>query len=152
MPRTLYKLNVETDFVFPQNPRFEDYALVIIPPLYIASDDLLERLAAYVKGGGHVLMAFKSGFCNENSTVRWRLAPGPLSEAAGFYYQEFSNLAKPLALKNDPFKAGAENKVSVWAEFLSPGKGQNSGLLRSPVLRQISGRDAECFRERNPDV
>jgi len=122
LARTLYKMNLETDFVFPQDPHFEDYSLVIVPPLYIASDKLLGRIAAYVKGGGHVLMSFKSGFCDENSTVRWTLAPGPLREAAGFYYQEFSNLTKPLALRGDPFKAGAENKVSVWAEFLVPEK------------------------------
>ena len=46
------------------------------------------------------------------------MAPGPLREAAGFHYQEFSNLAKPLALKGDPFQAGAENQVSDWAEML----------------------------------
>jgi beta-galactosidase len=33
-------------------------------------------------------------------------------------YQEFSNLGKPLALKDDPFKASAENKAMYWAEFL----------------------------------
>jgi beta-galactosidase len=65
-------------------------------------------------------MAFKSAFCNEFSTVRWEMAPGPLREAAGFHYQEFSNLAGPLKLKGDPFHAGAENKVSDWAEMLIP--------------------------------
>ena len=63
-------------------------------------------------------MTFKSGFANENSAVRWVRAPGPLREAAGFSYQEFSNLEHPLALKGDPFHAGTENKVSYWAEFL----------------------------------
>jgi beta-galactosidase len=66
------------------------------------------------------VMTFKSGFTNENNAVRWVRAPGPLREAAGFSYQEFSNLEKPLALKDDPFHAGAENKVSYWAEFLMP--------------------------------
>jgi beta-galactosidase len=47
-------------------------------------------------------------------------APGPLREAAGFSYQEFSNLEQPLGLKGDPFHAGADNKVSYWAEFLTP--------------------------------
>jgi beta-galactosidase len=73
-----------------------------------------------VKNGGHVVMTFKSGFANENSAVRWVRAPGPLREAAGFSYQEFSNLEHPLALKDDPFHAEAENKVSYWAEFLMP--------------------------------
>jgi beta-galactosidase len=63
-------------------------------------------------------MAFKSGFCNEYSTVRWTMAPGPLRKAAGFRYQEFSSLRQPVALKGDPFNAGTKNKVSEWAEML----------------------------------
>jgi len=65
-----------------------------------------------------VVMAFKSGFCNEYSTVRWETMPGPLRSAAGFHYQEFSSLKNPLALKDDPFQAGAGNQVSDWAEML----------------------------------
>ena len=69
---------------------------------------------------GHVVMTFKSGFANENSAVRWVRAPGPLREAAGFSYQEFSNLEHPLALKGDPYHAGSANQVQHWAEFLMP--------------------------------
>jgi beta-galactosidase len=63
-------------------------------------------------------MSFKSGFANENAAVRWERAPGPLREAAGFTYQEFSNLEKSLSLKGDPFDAGPANQVSDWAEFI----------------------------------
>ncbi len=118
--RTLYDLNVEVDFVFPQTASFAGYDAVLVPALYIASDDLLQRLADYVKNGGRLLITFKSGFCNEFSTVRWTPAPGPLRPVIGAYYQEFSNLAKPLALKGDPFGVGDGNRVSVWAEFLIP--------------------------------
>ena len=62
-------------------------------------------------------MTFKSGFTNENYAVRWELAPGPLRQAAGFTYQEFSNLEKPLGLKGDPFHAGEENKVRTGRNF-----------------------------------
>lgn len=120
MHKALYNLNVGTDFVFPDSTNFADYKVIVVPPLYVASDDLLSKLSNYVKGGGHVVMAFKSGFTNENDTVHWSRAPGPLREAAGFSYQEFSNLKKPVALKGDPFAAGSDNKVSVWAEFLMP--------------------------------
>jgi beta-galactosidase len=65
-------------------------------------------------------MTFKSGFANENSAVRWVRAPGPLREAAGFSYQEFSNLEHPLQLRGDPFHAGTDNQVQYWAEFLMP--------------------------------
>ena len=117
--RSLYKANVGADFVFPEDADFSKYKLLIVPALYSADDVLLKKISDYVHGGGHVLMTFKSGFTNENSAVRWEKAPGPLSAAAGFTYQEFSNLQHPLALKGDAFQVAAdEDKVSAWAEFL----------------------------------
>ena len=118
--RVLYRNNVGVDFIFPENARFEDYSLVVIPSLYIASDELLKKISSYVENGGHVIMQFKSGFCDENTMVRPDMAPGPLRKACGFYYQEFTNF-KDLKLKDDPFKVGeADNKVYEWAEYLIP--------------------------------
>jgi beta-galactosidase len=120
MHRSLYDLNISSDFVFPTTADFSAYKLLIVPALYISDDALLQRISDYVKNGGHVVMTFKSGFANENSAVRWVRAPGPLREAAGFSYQEFSNLEQPLQLKGDPFHVGDGNKVQYWAEFLMP--------------------------------
>ena len=116
---SLYDAKVDADFVYPDTADLSQYKLVVIPALYISDDILLKRIAEYVHSGGHVLMLFKSGFANENSAVRPELAPGPLRSAAGFTYQEYSNLQSPLALKGDPFHVGAEqNQVDSWAEFL----------------------------------
>jgi beta-galactosidase len=93
--------------------------VIVVPPLYVASDELLERLSEYVRSGGHLVMAFKSGFTDENDTVRATRMPGPLRKAAGFSYQEFSTLRDPLALRGDPYGVGNDaNKVSAWAELL----------------------------------
>ena len=118
--RSLYDANVGADFVFPNVSAAElsRYKLLIVPCLYVADDALLKKISDYVQGGGHVLMTFKSGFTNENSAVRWELAPGPLRQAAGFTYQEFSTLEDPLPLKGDPFHVGDQNTVGTWAEFL----------------------------------
>jgi beta-galactosidase len=116
--RALYRLNVGVDFVFPETEDLSVYKVVVVPPLYIASDALLQRLVDYVRAGGHLVLTLKSGFCDEYSTVRAAMAPGPLREAAGFHYQEFSNLEKPPPLKGDPFQSGAENRVSDWADML----------------------------------
>src|SRR2546430_4390531 len=94
------------------------YNVILVPPLYVASDAVLRKLAEYVRGGGNLVVAFKSAFCNEYSTVRWEMAPGPLREAAGIHYQEFSSLEQRLALKDDPFHAGDDNRVTTWAEML----------------------------------
>jgi beta-galactosidase len=120
MYHVLYHANVGVDFVFPESTNLSDYKVIVVPPLYIASEALLKRLGDFVKNGGHLVVAFKSGFCNEYSTVRWEMMPGPLKEAAGFHYQEFSSLKQPLALKDDPFHADADNKVSDWAEMIVP--------------------------------
>ncbi len=118
--RALYNMNVGVDFVFPETEDLARYKVLLVPPLYVADDSLLTRLSDFVKNGGHVLMCFKSGFTNEYSTVRWEKAPGPLREAAGFTYQEFSSLTETLRLEGDPFHVGDANQVSVWAEFLLP--------------------------------
>jgi beta-galactosidase len=115
----LYDANIGTDFVFPDTKDFSQYKLLIIPSLYVSDDALLKKIADYVHNGGNVLMTFKSGFTNGNGAVRWELAPGPLRAAAGFTYQEYSNLKKPLPLRGDPFHvSAAENQVGTWAEFL----------------------------------
>jgi beta-galactosidase len=91
-----------------------------VPPLYSASEKVLGQIAEYVKGGGHVVMCFKSGFTDEHSTVRHQMAPGPLRAAAGFHYQEFTSLAEPVGLTPDAFGVGKDNQAMVWAEFLIP--------------------------------
>jgi beta-galactosidase len=116
--RALYDLNVGTDFVFPDTQDLSAYKVLIVPMLYVADDALLQRIAGFVRQGGHLVMTFKSGFANEYAAVRPTMAPGPLRPVLGFHYQEFSNLAQPLALKGDPFQASADNQVRYWAEFL----------------------------------
>ena len=89
----MYRANEGVDFVFPESTNLSYYKVILVPPLYIASDAVLARLAEYVRGGGSLVLSLKSGFCNEFSTVRWEMAPGPLREAAGVHYQEFSSCA-----------------------------------------------------------
>jgi beta-galactosidase len=134
MHRVLYNLNIGTDFVFPEDADFSKYKVLIVPALYIADDALLKKIADYVAHGGQVLMTFKSGFANEDSAVRWVRAPGPLREAAGFSYQEFSNLDNPISLKGDPFHTGEDNKAMYWAEFLMPEHAQALAYYDHPFF------------------
>jgi beta-galactosidase len=119
---SLYRMNVECDFVTPGSLDLEKYSLLIVPPLYVASDSLLEKLNRFAFDGGHILYAFKSGFCNENVQVRMDMMPAVLREATGFYYQQFTN-TRGIGLKDNPFKVDPDkNLVSEWAELLVPEK------------------------------
>lgn len=120
MHKALYRMNAGVDFIFPEHCELSRYDLVIIPSLYVAPDSLLVKITNYVRNGGHVIMGFKSGFCNEYNAVRPVMMPGILRQACGFRYQEFSNIPA-LALKENPFNVKAEdNKVSDWCEFIIP--------------------------------
>ena len=116
----LYALNLEPDFVQAGDAALARYKVVLVPPLYSASDEVLKQISDYVNAGGEVVMAFKSGFTNQYSTVRDVMAPGPLRAAAGFHYQEFTNLPRPVRLAPDPYRVGEQNRGSVWEEFLVP--------------------------------
>lgn len=120
MYNALYALNVEPDIVQADSADLAGYKVVLIPPLYSASDEVLARVADYVRTGGHVVMAFKSGFTDQYSTVRHVMAPGPLRAAAGFRYQEFTSLPKSVPLTPDAYGVGEQNEGSVWQEFLVP--------------------------------
>jgi len=117
--QSLFDNNIEAD-VIPCDVMsdFSQYKLLIVPPLYVATDALLEKIDAFVKNGGEVVMLFKSGYCNEHNAVRAMKAPGPLRKACGFYYQEYSTIEK-LDLKDNEFgiTKGAANS---WLEFLVP--------------------------------
>lgn len=115
----LYNQNIETDIIpCDKITDFSQYQMLVIPPLYVASDSLLEKIDAFIKKGGYVVMLFKSGYTNEHSAVRATLAPGLLRKAAGFYYQEYANIGE-LSLKDNAFGL-AGNQISEWYEFLIP--------------------------------
>jgi beta-galactosidase len=132
--RILYQNNVGVDFIFPEDPDLDKYDLVIVPALYVASDALLEQINDYIRNGGHVIMQFKSGFSDENSMVRPVMAPGPLREACGFYYQEFSNI-KSLPLKDNPFDV-EDNTAVDWIEFLIPETARALAFYDHPYFSQ----------------
>lgn len=118
--RAAYNNSTAVDYVFANQCNFKDYKVVIIPPLYVASDSLLNAISDYVKDGGQVVMMFKSGFTDQNSMVRPVIAPGPLRKACGFYYQEFASIGK-IPLKANVFSVEAkDNTVSDWAELILP--------------------------------
>lgn len=118
--KALYFQNVEADIVpCDKMTDFSQYDMLVIPPLYVATDELLLTIDQFVKDGGHVVMMHKSGYCNEHSAVRATFAPGPLRKACGFYYQEYSTISE-MSLKNNPFQLAKTNQIGDWYEFLIP--------------------------------
>ncbi len=86
----LTDMNVECDILWEDAPRFEDYKVIVVPAYYVAPEEILKKLAAYVKQGGHLVVSFKSGFCDENVKVYPEVAPHVLGEVLGIKYHQFT--------------------------------------------------------------
>jgi beta-galactosidase len=119
-------IDPSTDFGFKQNTTADNnkairkYKLIIVPALYAANDNLLNKLNQFVKDGGHVVYTFKSGFSDENVKVRSTIQPGIINEACGISYSQFT-IPQHVSLKNDPYKVGEEqNKINTWMELITP--------------------------------
>lgn len=118
-----YKSNIETDIITPHNFNLEKYELVVIPPLLISDDAMLNKINDYVKDGGNVLMFYKSGLSDENYNMRTQTMPGILRDACGFYYQDYTNTKQPVPLKDNPFGVAPDkNRIECFMELLVPEK------------------------------
>ncbi len=129
----LYHMNTEVDFVGPSTPDLSLYKLILVPALYAASSDEIERLNAFAKSGGHLLYTFKSGFSDENVKVRSATQPGLIAEAAGVRYNQFT-IPDGVGLENDPYHVGAaDNTARWWMELLTPTTATTIARYHHPV-------------------
>jgi beta-galactosidase len=129
----LYRMNAEVDFVDPSTSDFSPYKLILVPALYAASNDEIERLNAFAKAGGHLLYTFKSGFSDENVKVRSTTQPGLIAEAAGVRYNQFT-IPDGVGLENDPYHVGAaDNTARWWMELLTPTTATTIARYHHPV-------------------
>ena len=131
----LYKQNIECD-ILPvdkaEGQDFSQYDLLVVPPLYVATDSVLRKISDFVKNGGEVVMLYKSGYCDEDDDVRPVLAPGPLADACGFTYQEFSSINKQNLKANEI--GATDNTVSQWMEFLQLGHAKALASVDHPFF------------------
>ena len=86
----LYKMNVECDFITPQNMHLDQYKMVVVPALYACDDACLHELKDYVKEGGVVISTFKTAYADENIKVYADRKPHILHEAFGMHYHGFT--------------------------------------------------------------
>ena len=70
--------------------------VLVVPALYLVSDDLIARLRDYAAAGGHLVLGIRSLYADEIGRPRLDVQPAGLADAAGVVYDEFSNLLEPV--------------------------------------------------------
>ncbi|MFD0478740.1 beta-galactosidase trimerization domain-containing protein [Nonomuraea thailandensis] len=89
---------------------------VVAPALYCLSDGTARELEAYARGGGHLVLTFRTGYADEEARARAEIAPGPLRALAGVRYLEYSTLLEPVPLHG----LGTRDVARHWADALEP--------------------------------
>ncbi|MFE0192916.1 beta-galactosidase [Streptomyces sp. NPDC058989] len=110
--RPLFEAGVACDVVPPQR-ELNDYRLVVVPNLYLLTARDAERLTAYVRDGGRLVVSFFSGIVDEYDRVHPGGAPAPLRELLGLRVEEFWPLDAGRTVAVEGAYAG---RADLWSE------------------------------------
>ncbi len=88
----LWKRGINTDVIGYEDD-FSKYDLIIAPMLYLVSDELIDKIEAYVKEGGTILCTYTTGMVNENDLAYLGGFPGgKLKEVFGIWNEAIDSL------------------------------------------------------------
>ncbi|GAA1735394.1 beta-galactosidase [Isoptericola hypogeus] len=114
MHAALRRAGVGVDVVSPDTD-LSGYRLVVVPTLYLVSDEAARSVERFVVGGGHLLVTYFSGIVDENDHVRLGGYPGAFREVLGARSDEFFPLDDGESVALDDGGVGR-----VWTERLEP--------------------------------
>lgn len=116
---TLYRMNVECDFIWLESENLDQYKAIVVPALYAAPDELLIRLNQYVENGGTLIASFKTAFTNENVKVSHQVQPHILKNCLGVHYDQFT-FPKNVGLTGEIIsKKNSLSEAKVFMELLT---------------------------------
>ena len=83
----LYKMGLNVDVIDCDKP-LDGYRIVVAPYLYMVREGIKEKLEAYVKNGGTLVVGFFSGLVDESDLCFLGGAPGPIRALCGVWAEE----------------------------------------------------------------
>lgn len=137
----LHGENIPVDFLSFEDP-LEQYKIVIAPLLYLMRSDLEEKLSAYVKAGGTLILTMRTGVMDfYNVCMGDQYLPGNLSEAAGIEVEEYDSLwGKQVLLEYD----GRQGTADKWCDIIRP---TTAKTLVSYASEYYSGKPAVTLNQ-----
>jgi beta-galactosidase len=90
------------------------YKLIVAPGLNVLTQPQADKLLAYVRAGGHLLLGPRSGMKNVDDGLNPQQQPGPLADALGAKVTQFYALDQPVPLT----MGDTSGSANIWAETL----------------------------------
>lgn len=111
----LHDSNIMTDII-SVDADYSQYKVIIAPVLYMIKPGVDEKLRAFVKNGGTIVVSFFSGIVNENDRVYPGGYPGKLRDILGIWVEEMDVL--PPTMHNEFVYHGRSFESRTWCDLL----------------------------------
>ena len=148
--RHLFDANITADFA-PSTRDLSKYKLVLVPNLYLVSDEAAANLNRYVSDGGALVMSCFSGIVDEHEHIRLGGYPAPFAEMLGLRVEDFFPLGEDDVIPVR-FDDGLEVEGRIWSELIRPGDAEViatfglGGLIGEPaVTRNSYGKGSAMY-------
>ena len=116
-----------------------DHAVLVAAGTYVCQDAFLDWLHAYAQAGGHLILGPRSTYADEHARPRLETKPAIANNAAGCYYQEYSNLRHDLTVECDfPGVGKVTGKARDWLDCLIPDGGDVLARVQHPHFSQFA--------------
>ena len=102
----------------PQSAAVEHPNLVV-PGLYVTRDRDLDWLLDYAESGGHLILGPRTAYADHEARARAEVVPARLHEAAGVWYDEYSNIDNDIAVVACPQPPGAVPVLRLGPEAMA---------------------------------
>jgi beta-galactosidase len=111
-----FRVQAQSVDVISVDADLSKYPIVVAPDLNVLTQAQADRLTAYVKGGGHLIIGPRTGMKTEDNALWTQRQPGPLAATLGGRVEQYFALDKPVGV------AGSlgTGTSSLWAEWLNP--------------------------------
>ncbi|HTT91978.1 MAG TPA: beta-galactosidase [Acidimicrobiales bacterium] len=120
--RPLYKRGITVDFCRPDEP-LERYQAIVVPSLYLVSEQEAANLVSYVERGGTAVVSFWSGIVDPTDTVYLGPYGGPLRPLIGCDVLEVSPLPAGETVEVE-WEDGERTAATFWADVAAEGEGR----------------------------
>lgn len=89
----------QSQFTGPADELAARHPVLVVPGLYLADDATLDRLVAFAAAGGHLVVGPRTAYADHEARARTDVMPARIAEAAGVWYDEYSNVTGELPVR-----------------------------------------------------
>jgi beta-galactosidase len=116
------------------------FPVLVAAGAYVTTDEDLQLLRAYAEHGGHLILGPRTAYADQEARARVEIAPARLHDAAGAWYEEYSNLdadVPVVAASDSPLDLGDGASGQSWIDGLIPTTARSLAAYEHPRFGQF---------------